>query len=138
MVSDKQEVTGRSNLGGGGPDILGVVMKGGQEGMSRRGGGRGRGSRVIGSTHVCGPVSGVVPDVVHQRGQVLQAVGDVVRKEQDAHRLKVNQQIRFVSQEPRLVHVFDTLPAATSRCRGCAYAAWSPRRLSGSQQSSLA
>lgn len=69
-----------------------VVMKGGQEGM-RRSSSRGRRRRrrrrsgVIGSTHVCGSVSGVVPDVVHEGGEVLQAVWDVVRKEQDAHRL---------------------------------------------------
>ena len=79
-------VGGWSNLGCGGPDIMGVVMKGGQEGMGR---GR-RGSGVIGSTHVCGSVSGVVPDVVHQGGEVLQAVWDVVRKQQDAHRLRTH------------------------------------------------
>lgn len=60
-------------------------MKKGQEGVSRGGG---KGTRVIGSTHVCGSVSSVVPDVVHKGGEVLQAVGDVVRKEQEAHRLR--------------------------------------------------
>lgn len=70
-------LVGGSNLGGARPDIVGVVMKGGQEGMS----GRRRGSRVIGSTHVCGTVSGVIPDVIHEGGEVLQAVWDVVRKE---------------------------------------------------------
>lgn len=77
-----------SNLKGSRPDIVGVVMKRGQEGMSRRG----RGSRVMGSTHVCGSVSSIVPDVVHQGGEVLQAVWDVVRKEQDAHRLRTRTQ----------------------------------------------
>ena len=73
-----------SNLVGGRPDTVRAVMKGGQEGMSRRG----RGSRVIRSTHVCGSVSSVVPHVVHQGGKVLQAVWDIVRKEKDAHRLR--------------------------------------------------
>lgn len=81
------------NLGGDRSDIAWVVMKTGQEGMStsrrRR---RRRGSRVIGSTHVCGSVSGIVPNVVHQGGEVLQAVWDVVRKEQDAHRLRTQSQ----------------------------------------------
>lgn len=68
---------GVSNLGSRRPDIVGVLMKGGQEAVSR-----GKwGPWMIGSTHICGPVSGVVPDVVHHGGQVLQAVGDVVRKE---------------------------------------------------------
>lgn len=63
-------------------------MKRGQEGVS----GGERGSRVMGSTHVCGSVSSIVPDVVHQAGQVLQAVWDVVREEQDAHRLATRRQ----------------------------------------------
>lgn len=67
-------------------------MKRGQEGMSRSRRRRIRGSRVIGSTHVCGSVSGIVPNVVHQGGEVLQAVWDVVRKEQDAHRLRTQSQ----------------------------------------------
>lgn len=75
----QSEVSIGSNLGGGRSDILRVVMKGGQEAMRRR---RRRRRRVTGSTHVCGSVSGVVPDVVHQRGEVLQAVGDVVGKQQ--------------------------------------------------------
>jgi len=41
-----------------------------------------------GATHVCGAISSVVPDVVHQGGQVLQAVRDVVRKQQDTHGLE--------------------------------------------------
>lgn len=60
-----------------------MMMKGGEEGLSRRQGG---------STHVCGAVPGVVPDVVHHGGEMLQAFGDVVRKEQDAHRLQTQQQ----------------------------------------------
>lgn len=79
-----------SNLEGGRANIVGVVMKGGHEGMNRRG----KGTRVRGSTHVCGSVSSVVPDVVHQGGEMLQAVGDVVRKEQDAHRLRTQTQSR--------------------------------------------
>ena len=63
-------------------------MKRGQEGMS---GGR-RVSRLIGSTHVCGSVSSIVPDVVYQGGEVLQTVWDVVRKEQDTHRLRTQTQ----------------------------------------------
>lgn len=61
-----------------------MLMKGGQEAVSRRK----RGPGMVGPTHVCGPVSSIVPDVVHHGGQVLQTVGDVVRKEQDAHCLK--------------------------------------------------
>lgn len=30
------------------------------------------------ATHVCRAIACVVPDVIHHRGQVLQAVGDVV------------------------------------------------------------
>lgn len=71
------DVTGEGNLGGGRPEIAWVVMKRGQEGMS---GGR-RGSRAVGPTHICGSVSSVVPNVVHQVGEVLQTVRDVVRKE---------------------------------------------------------
>lgn len=77
-----------SNLEGGRPDIMWVVMKGGEEGV-RRGG---RGSRMMVSTHICGSVSSIVPDVVHQAGQVLQAVWDVVREEKDAHRLTTGTQ----------------------------------------------
>lgn len=87
-----------SNLGGGRPDIVGVVMKGRQEGMSRRGGG----SRVIGSTHICGSVSSIVPDVVHQGGQVLQAVRDVVRKEQYAHGLRTQSKSQESNRSPDL------------------------------------
>lgn len=79
---------GEGNLGGGRPEIAWVVMKRGQEGMS----GRRTGSRMVGSTHVCGSVSGVVPNVVHQVGEVLQTVRDVVREQQDAHRLGTNTQ----------------------------------------------
>lgn len=79
---------GRGNLRRSRPDIVRVMMKGREEGMSRRRGG----SKVGGSTHICGAVPGVVPDVIHQGGEMLQAVGDVVRKEQDAHRLQTQQQ----------------------------------------------
>lgn len=84
QTKTRDRCSGGSNLGGGRPDIVGVVVERGEESMSRRG----RGSRVMGSTHVCGSVSGVVPHVVHQGGEVLQAVRDVVREEQDAHRLR--------------------------------------------------
>lgn len=83
---------GASNLGGGRSDILRVVMKGGQEAMRRRR--RRRRRRMTGSTHVCGSVSSVVPDVVHQCGEVLQAVGDVVGKQQEAHRLRRQDQVK--------------------------------------------
>lgn len=86
------------NLGGGRPEIAWVVMERGQEGMS----GRRRGSRTVGPTHVCGSVSSVVPDVVHQVGEVLQAVGDVVRKEQDAHCLRTSTQGQRVRSSPCL------------------------------------
>lgn len=79
---------GEGNLGGGRPENAWVVMKRGQEGMS----GRRTGSETVGSTHVCGSVSGVVPNVVHQVGEVLQTVRDVVREQQDAHRLRTNTQ----------------------------------------------
>lgn len=75
---------GVSNLSSSRPDVVWVLMKRGQEAVSRRK----RGPGMIGSTHVCGPVSSIVPDVVHHGGQVLQTVRDVVRKEQDAHCLK--------------------------------------------------
>lgn len=75
-----------SNLGGSRPDVVGVVMKGRQEGMRRRGGG----SRMIGSTHICGSVSCVVPHIIHQAREVFQAVRDVVRQQQDAHRLRTH------------------------------------------------
>lgn len=86
------------NLGGGRPEIAWVVMERGQEGMS----GRRRGSRTVGPTHVCGSVSSVVPDVVHQVGEVLQAVGDVVRKEQDAHCLRTSTRGQRVRSSPCL------------------------------------
>lgn len=35
-------------------------------------------SEIREATHVCRAIACVVPDVVHHRGQVLQAVGDVV------------------------------------------------------------
>lgn len=88
-VRDKEaDAMGEGNLGGGRPEIAWVVMERGQEGMS----GRRRGSRAVGSTHVCGSVSGVVPDVVHQVGEVLQTVGDVVGEQQYAHCLRTNKQ----------------------------------------------
>ena len=46
----------------------------------------------LGPTHVCGAISSVVPDVVDQGGQVLQAVRDVVWKEQETHGLKGHSQ----------------------------------------------
>lgn len=114
---------GEGNLGGGRPEIAWVVMKRGQEGMS----GRRRGSRVVGSTHVCGSVSGVVPNVVHQVGEVLQTVWDVVRKQQDAHCLRVNTQGERVRL--RSACILKTLtfllrnrlsaPEAMTQCRGC-------------------
>ena len=42
----------------------------------------------LGPTHVCGAIPSMVPDVVNQGGQVLQAVRDVVWKEQETHGLK--------------------------------------------------
>lgn len=123
--------------------------------MSRSRRRRIRGSRVIGSTHVCGSVSGIVPNVVHQGGEVLQAVWDVVRKEQDAHRLRTQSQgsnvasiLTSVSTEnktnerrhrcrlfPVLIRL--TAPVAMIQCRGCASSVWSLQHLSESQQSSL-
>lgn len=43
-------------------------------------------------THVCGPVSGIIPNIIHQVGEVLQAVGDVMREEQNAHCLHTDTQ----------------------------------------------
>lgn len=45
---------------------------------------------VIGSAYVSGSVSSIVPNVIHQRGEVLQALRDVVRKKKDAHCLQVH------------------------------------------------
>lgn len=94
---------GEGNLGGGGPEIAWVVMKRGQEGMS----GRRRGSRTVRPTHICGSVSGVVPNVVHQVGEVFQTVWDVVRKEQDAHCLRTSTQGQGV--KTRSVRMLTTL-----------------------------
>lgn len=64
---------------------MGMLMKGGQEGVSRSR----RGSGVmIGSTHICGSVSSIVPYVVHHGGQVLQTVRDVVWEQQNTHCLQ--------------------------------------------------
>lgn len=108
-----------SNLGGSRSDSVGVVMKRRQEGVRRRR----RGWRVTGPTHVCGSVSGVVPDVVDQVRKMLQAVWDVMRKQQDAHGLKTQTGSgrSHVPAASRHWSVFVCLflPVAMFRYRGC-------------------
>lgn len=95
-------------------------------------------------THVCGPVSGIIPNIIHQVGEVLQAVGDVMREEQNAHCLHTDTQkhTQFRERNKPVIRFFfpsdltRRLPVAMIQCRGCTSAAWSPQRLSESQQSS--
>lgn len=133
-------VDGGCNLEGGRHEIAWVLLKRGQEGMSR---GR-RWSRVVRPTHICGPVSSVVPNVIHQGGEVLQALRDVVRKEQDAHCLRTSTQGQGSDLSPvsTLTLMFLmlsrlTVPEATTWCKGCTSSVWSQQLLWESQQSSL-
>lgn len=79
-------------LGGRRPDIAWVMVKRGEEGII----GRTQGSRTTESTHVCGPVSSIIPNIIHQVRKVLQAVGDVMRKEQDAHCLHTHRHTQTI------------------------------------------
>lgn len=102
------------------------------------------GPPLVGRTHICWPVTSVVPNVIHQGGEVLQALRDVVRKEQDAHCLRTTTQGQ--GSDPSPVYILTsmflvlsrlTVPVATTRCKGCTSSVWSRQLLWESQQSSL-
>lgn len=120
--------------------LRGCCWKGDRKVWAEGGGDRGR----RGSTHICGPVPSVVPNVIHQGGEVLQALRDVVRKEQDAHCLRTSTQsqrwdLSLVSILTLMFLVLSrlTVPEATTRCKGCTSSVWSRQLLWESQQSSL-
>lgn len=84
-----------SNLRRGWPDSMRSLMKGGEEDM-------GRGVlRLRRSTHICGTVSSIVPDIIHQGGEVLQTVWDVVWEEQNTHSLERGERKIYFNQQEK-------------------------------------
>lgn len=125
-------------LDGGGVtwEVAGLSLRGAAEKGTGGYEQREEGIEGVGPTHICGPVSSVVPNVIHQGGEVLQALRDVVRKEQDAHCLRTSTQGQGSDLSPVsiltlmfLVLSRFTVPEATTRCKGCTSSVWSRQLL---------